>query len=190
MGHNAFDFVEDDPGFQSTPWWDFCIMVFTAHEILPGHNAMLVYAFPVWTGVMLLGYGLGQWFVADYSAEKRRKELVEYGFGFACFFVLLRFTNWYGDPIDWSVQATPLLTFLPLSMWINTRIFTLLVDHAWFCFDFSGCVGKGKEQANSYAYGVWSFCTAFLLHTSPLSYSCVGYRSFYAWTHYGRGIQP
>ena len=23
MGHNAFDFVEDDPGFQATLWWDF-----------------------------------------------------------------------------------------------------------------------------------------------------------------------
>ena len=23
MGHNVFDFVEDDPGFQATPWWDF-----------------------------------------------------------------------------------------------------------------------------------------------------------------------
>ena len=113
MGHNAFDFVEDDPGFQATLWWDFLHYgFFTAHEILPGHNAMLVYAFPVWTGVMLLGYGLGQWFVADYSAEKRRKNLLNMGLGLLVIFVLLRFTNWYGDPIDWSVQATPLLTFL------------------------------------------------------------------------------
>ena len=113
LGHNAFDFVEDDPGFQSTLWWDFLHYgFFTAHEILPGHNAMLVYAFPVWTGVMMLGYGLGQWFIGGYDESRRRKNLLSTGLGLLAFFVVLRFTNWYGDPVDWSQQKTALLTIL------------------------------------------------------------------------------
>lgn len=113
MGHNAFDFVEDDPGFQSTIWWDFLHYgFFTTHEILPGHNAMLVYAFPVWTGVMMLGYGLGQWFTPGFDEAKRKKNLLTTGLTLLAFFVVLRFTNWYGDPIDWSQQKTAILTFL------------------------------------------------------------------------------
>ena len=110
------------------------------------------------------------------------------GLGLLVFFVLLRFTNWYGDPIDWSVQATPLLTFLSF---INVDKYPasllLLVDHAWFCFDFSGCVGKGKEQANGYAYGVWSYSFFITYFTSilfmrwlPVFFLCVDT----LWTRY------
>ena len=112
-GHNAFDFMEAAPGFSSTFWWDVLHYgQFTVHQIFPGHNVILVYAFPVWLGVMMLGYAMGSWYASGYDALRRKKNLMYTGLTLLVFFVLLRFSNWYGDPVDWAVQRTPFYTFL------------------------------------------------------------------------------
>ncbi len=112
-GHNAFDFMEAAPGFTSTFWWDVLHYgQFKVHQILPGHNLILVYAFPVWLGVMMLGYAMGSWYTSDFDSLRRRKNLMNTGLALLVFFVLLRFSNGYGDPVDWSAQRTPFYTLL------------------------------------------------------------------------------
>jgi uncharacterized membrane protein len=61
---------------------------------------------------MMLGYCAGILFSTNYTAEVRKKILARIGWGLILFFVVLRFTNVYGDPVDWSTQKNGLYSFL------------------------------------------------------------------------------
>jgi uncharacterized membrane protein len=112
-GHNLLDFPEAAPGFQSNFWWDlFHHGVFVPYEYATGHVALLVYPFPAWMGVMLLGYCAGLLFTSDYTSEQRKKILICIGLGLIALFIIVRFTNAYGDPVDWSVQHNWFYTVL------------------------------------------------------------------------------
>lgn len=117
-GHNLLDFAEAAPGFQSNFWWDlFHHGVFVPYQYAPNHVALLVYPFPAWLGVMMLGYCAGVWFTSAYDAGKRKKILIRTGLGLMALFVIVRFTNVYGNPVDWSTQKNGFYTFLSF---INT----------------------------------------------------------------------
>ena len=60
---------------------------------------------------MMLGYCFGKVFTA-YEVPQRSKILLGTGVGLLVFFAVLRFTNLYGDPVDWSGQKNALYTFL------------------------------------------------------------------------------
>ncbi len=112
-GHNLLDIPEAAPGFKAGFWWDFFHHgVFVFYPIISNHSAMLVYPFPVYTGIMMLGYCAGVLFSSKFIAEQRKKILIQSGIGLIIFFVVLRFTNLYGDPVDWSEQKNSLYTFL------------------------------------------------------------------------------
>lgn len=112
-GHNLLDIPESAPGFTAGFWWDFLHHgSFVAYPLTGNHYMFMVYPFPAWTGVMLLGYCAGRLYTANYSAARRQKVLVYLGTGLVLFFVLLRFTNAYGDPHDWSTQRSGFYTFL------------------------------------------------------------------------------
>ena len=116
----------------------FCIILVTGHNFLDGvhvtgntfpafgwsilheqqfftwHSEMLLVGYPVipWIGVMPLGYLLGEWYASDYDAEKRKKNLLMLGIGAIVVFVVLRYSNLYGDPGKWASQKNPFFTFL------------------------------------------------------------------------------
>jgi uncharacterized membrane protein len=111
-GHNLLDIPESTPGFKSSFWWDLLHHgQFTAYAFAPNHFVLIVYPFLAWTGLMMLGYCLGVYFTAKYSNTKRIKILALLGIRLIVFFVMLRFTNLYGDPIAWSTQKNNLFTF-------------------------------------------------------------------------------
>ncbi len=113
FGHNILDFYEKAQDFQSNFWWDlFHHGVFQPYTYAPNRIVLMVYPFPAWTGVMLLGYCAGSLFTSEFSIEKRKKILACIGVGLILFFVVLRFTNVYGDPIKWSIQKDAIYTFL------------------------------------------------------------------------------
>lgn len=117
-GHNLLDFPEAAPGFQSNFWWDlFHHGVFTPYQFAPGHVALMVYPFAAWMGVMMLGYCTGKLFTADYTPELRKKILIRIGLSLIALFILLRFTNAYGEPVDWTKQPEGFFTVLSF---INT----------------------------------------------------------------------
>ncbi len=113
FGHNLLDIPESKPGFEAGFWWDlFHHGTFKIYPISDNRVAMLVYPFVPWTGLMILGYCAGVLFTSRFTAEQRKKILVRTGLGLIVFFVALRFSNVYGDPVDWSRQEIPLYTFL------------------------------------------------------------------------------
>ncbi|HET9055048.1 MAG TPA: heparan-alpha-glucosaminide N-acetyltransferase domain-containing protein, partial [Cyclobacteriaceae bacterium] len=112
-GHNILDFPEATPGFQPNFWWDlFHHGVFVPYQYAPGHFALLVYPFPAWMGVMLLGYCTGKLFTVDYTTEQRKKILTRTGLGLLTLFIVVRLTNVYGDPVNWSAQPNGFYTVL------------------------------------------------------------------------------
>ncbi len=113
FGHNLLDIPESATDFKAGFWWDiFHHGVFATYEFSTNHYAMLVYPFPPWTGVMMLGYCTGVFFTSKYDEAQRKKLLTGIGLGLIVFFVALRFSNLYGDPVDWSSQKNVLYTFL------------------------------------------------------------------------------
>lgn len=113
LGHNALDFVEAGEGFHANFWWDiFHTGFFKMYTINGNHHAMLVYPFVAWTGLMMLGYCLGKLFEFRVPVENRIRTLRYAGLVLLLIFVIVRFTNWYGDPSDWTIQPTLTQTIL------------------------------------------------------------------------------
>lgn len=87
-----------------------------------GFNAQnsqgVYFAYPLipWIGVMAAGYVFGN--LMTLSPEKRTQWLYRLGLAAIILFVLLRFTNWYGDTTDWQTQKNALFT---LMSFINTQ---------------------------------------------------------------------
>lgn len=109
LGHNLLDpisFAPDQPGYAlwavlhdrgliDLPWGG---RVRTSYPLLP------------WIGVIALGYGGGPWFRIGMASRQRRLLIV--GFGMIALFLLLRSINIYGDPLPWSLEASPLRTVM------------------------------------------------------------------------------
>lgn len=110
FGHNVFDSVEST---HQGIFWDFVRNGnFAFHSLAQGHQIAIIYPFLPWLGLMMLGYCFGKIYAPVFDAEKRRKVLLWAGSGLILFFVLLRFTNSYGNPFQWEVQNKPVYTLL------------------------------------------------------------------------------
>lgn len=73
------------------------------------HSVVVIsYVLIPWVGVTALGYALGA--VYEWSAATRRRLLTRLGLGLIAGFVVLRFSNVYGDPNLWNWQSTALRT--------------------------------------------------------------------------------
>ena len=111
--HNLLDIPEAAPGFKAGFWWDLLHHGrFVVYPYLQNHAAFLVYAFLPWTGLMMLGYCTGILFTQQYTPAQRRKWLLLTGVGLLLLFLVVRFTNVYGDPVPWSLQGTGFYTLL------------------------------------------------------------------------------
>jgi uncharacterized membrane protein len=117
-GHNFLDFAEAAPGFQANFWWDlFHHGVFVPYPYAPNHVVLMVYPFTAWMGVMMLGYCAGVLFTTRYTPEQRKSVLIRIGLSLIGLFIVIRFTNVYGDPRDWVAQSNGFFTVLSF---INT----------------------------------------------------------------------
>jgi uncharacterized membrane protein len=72
----------------------------------------VLYPLIPWPGVMMLGYCLGSLYKAEYPAAKRRKQLIIVGLTCSVLFILLRWSNAYGDPVPWASQKTTAITIV------------------------------------------------------------------------------
>ncbi|RYY21562.1 MAG: DUF1624 domain-containing protein [Chitinophagaceae bacterium] len=117
FGHNALDFFEKNAS--SAP----SVFYHLVHRpaMLPiseGHFLGIFYPFVPWTGVLLTGYAFGKSYTSAAGAEPNAKITRYIGFGAIFLFIILRYTNVYGDPLPWSGQKTPVYTFLSF---LNTQ---------------------------------------------------------------------
>jgi uncharacterized membrane protein len=75
-------------------------------------NRVFVMAYPPipWLGIMLAGFATGKFF--EWPEKKRQDLFIRLGFIAIVLFIVLRFTNVYGDPVSWSTQKNAVFTFL------------------------------------------------------------------------------
>jgi len=73
----------------------------------PWPPLLVAYTILPWVAVVAVGYVVGPWFQQPWP--QRARWLRRAGAGLLGLFVLLRATNWYGDPAPWSVQSRGLL---------------------------------------------------------------------------------
>jgi len=75
-----------------------------------GHAFLVVYPLVPWIGVIAAGYAFG--IVYTWAPERRRRFLGIGGAALSLLFVVLRWTNVYGDPHRWSVQKDGMYTVM------------------------------------------------------------------------------
>ena len=109
-GHNLLDGVHVTGGGAGARFWSF---LHDQRFFSFGHSSVLV-GYPIipWIGIIVTGYSFGNLYAPQYDPVKRRKTLLYVGLGAIVLFVLLRFSNIYGDPFPWSVQRNAVFTVL------------------------------------------------------------------------------
>lgn len=125
--HNLADGVAADELGRLGPVWK---VLHQAGPLRPWPDREIYVAYPLlpWIGVMAGGYSLGAVLTAE--PHLRRRRLVVLGLGLTLAFVLLRWSNVYGDPRPWTVQPRgPLFTlfsFLNCQKYPPSLLFLLM----------------------------------------------------------------
>jgi uncharacterized membrane protein len=109
-GHNLFDGIHV-PG-NTLPAFGWSLL--HDQHFFTWHHEVLLVGYPIVPlfAVMSLGYCVGELYGSGYDAEKRKKILIIAGGSALVLFVLLRFSNIYGDPVKWNEQKDAFFTFL------------------------------------------------------------------------------
>jgi uncharacterized membrane protein len=105
--HNALDGVTPAQ-FGPLSWLWTILHVPGPIAVSPQVTLLPFYPLIPWIFVMAAGYCFGR--VMDLEPERRRSVLLKLGGTLIAAFVILRWSNWYGDARRWSSESTPLLT--------------------------------------------------------------------------------
>ena len=113
FGHNVLDYPSISQGLKGSALANFLYFSnFSVYPIFKDHFVIIIYSFLPWTGLMLLGYCFGKLYSPGTDPVWRRKKLIQMGLALLTLFVLLRFSNLYGDPVAWTTQHRgPVYTF-------------------------------------------------------------------------------
>ena len=127
-GHNIMDYPSISSGLKGTVLSDLLYFSnFSFFELWQNHIVIIVYAFLPWTALMMLGYCFGKLYQQRIDPIWRRKILIGTGTGLILLFIILRFTNLYGDPAPWSSQPRgavyTFLSFLNLNKYPPSLLF-------------------------------------------------------------------
>jgi uncharacterized membrane protein len=109
LGHNALDGIKPESWGAWAPLW----MVLHAGGNFTIAGKIQIFAFyPLipWVGVMAAGYSFGA--IYGWESSVRRTWLLRLGMALTLGFVLLRFSNFYGNPTLWSPQKNAVFTVL------------------------------------------------------------------------------
>lgn len=129
FGHNLLDGIEPET-FGDFYWlWNILHnQTYVVTPNLPIRGFLAGYPCIPWIGVMALGYVMGSIFTKP--MEKRHKDLFLIGGSTVILFVLLRFTNIYGDTATWLSQdrgfAYTIMSFLNTEKYPPSLLFLLM----------------------------------------------------------------
>jgi len=125
--HNILDPVEIKPDNPLYIVWSILhdpspidvgpVHIFTLYPVLP------------WLGIMCVGFGMGQIFTSGFHAGSRKKILLISGVASIVLFIVLRFSNLYGNSEIWSEQPSLLYTmfsFLNVEKYPPSLLFILM----------------------------------------------------------------
>jgi len=102
FGHNAFDNLK--PADFSHPLiWDILHKQGSV-PLSENYNLFVIYPLIPWIGVMAIGYCFGS--ILLKPLKERNNWLIGIGATTILFFIVLRYTNAYGDPNEWHKQGS------------------------------------------------------------------------------------
>lgn len=125
FGHNAFDgvrFPSDD--WRAVPW--SILHVSEPVSLRGGIEFFPLYPLIPWIGVMPVGYVFGT--LMQRPESERRRWMIGLSLGMLATFLVLRWTNLYGDPNPWSPQDSParsVFSFFNVSKYPPSLLFLL-----------------------------------------------------------------
>ena len=124
IGHNLLDTVH----FDGNVFWSI-LHEFSISQITEGVEFVVAYPLIPWIAVMSLGYYFGSFYDSNYDSLKRKKLFNTIGILTILAFVILRFTNIYGDPIlykDYETTAKDLISFFNPSKYPPSLLYLLM----------------------------------------------------------------
>ena len=134
--HNLLDRFQLPPniafGAEGPATWSQSLWIIL-HQMgvvpLVSQGPIIFFAYPLipWVGVMAAGWAFGT--IYGWEADRRRKTLLVLGIVATVLFVVLRYTNLYGDPQPWSMQASgsqTMLSFLNTAKYPPSLLFLLM----------------------------------------------------------------
>ncbi|SRR5829696_102603 len=127
FGHNLLDSVHV-PGQSAASFGWSVVHEFNFFSFGP-LNVFVAYPLVPWMGVMALGYCLGGIYKKEMNSGKRKKFLLTLGASSLILFVVLRYSNVYGDPSPWSAQPSgvyTILSFLKVSKYPPSLLYVLV----------------------------------------------------------------
>jgi uncharacterized membrane protein len=111
FGQNFLDSVIVDTPFWKSIAWSVIHQRNDYH--INDHLLFVVqYPFLPWLGLMMLGYSMGKIYLPGIQPAHRKNILRITGISAIVLFIILRWSNNYGDMHPWSVQKSSLFTFL------------------------------------------------------------------------------
>jgi len=116
-GHNMLDGVHVPGNGVPTLFWSLLHDPHFSPFSFGPPSPIVGYPVIPWIGIITLGYSLGSIYSPGYDARRRKKQLLSIGSGAIVLFILLRWSNLYGDAAHWSVQKNAVYTVLSF---INT----------------------------------------------------------------------
>lgn len=121
FGHNLLDNIH----FKNNLFWS----ILHEPEFFPSLNLYIGYPIIPWIAVMSLGYFFGAFYDTAFDNNRRKKLFNTIGVAAISAFVILRFTNVYGDPIlykDYETTAKDLISFLNPSKYPPSLLYLLM----------------------------------------------------------------
>ena len=135
------------------------------------------YSLVPWAGVMALGYVGAR--VLEWDAARRRKALLATGAAMCAAFVLLRWSNLYGDAVKWTPDH-PLMSFFNCSKYPPSLLYLFMtLGPAIFALAFLEKV-RGAAAAAVLIYGrvpmFFYFAHIALLHWAAIAVSALAHK--------------
>lgn len=142
LGHNLLDTVH----YNGNVLWAI-LHEYAIFKLSDGVKFAVAYPIIPWISVMSLGYYFGDFYDKSYDDEKRKKLFNIIGISAIAVFVILRFSNLYGDPIpykDYETTAKDLISFFNPSKYPPSLLFLLMTLGTAILFLANSEKVKGK----------------------------------------------
>jgi uncharacterized membrane protein len=124
LGHNFFDTVH----YEGNVFWSI-LHEFGIFQLTDGVEFVVAYPLIPWIAVMALGYYFGAFYDSSFDSNKRKKLFNLIGILAILSFVILRFSNVYGDPrlyTDYDTTAKDLISFFNPSKYPPSLLYLLM----------------------------------------------------------------
>ena len=115
--HNLFDvFVFEGQKLDAIIWY----FLHQQSMIKISEYISLVFGYPIipWVGLMALGYVMGSLY-AEYQSKERTSLLMKFGIYSVLAFIVLRLTNFYGEPNHFAIQEN--ISFSIMALFNTTK---------------------------------------------------------------------